>query len=365
MADALSLRELNRATLARQMLLGREAVSAVDAVGRLAGMQAQEPRPPFVGLWTRVEGFDREELDVAIASHDVVRATLMRATLHLLPASEYWLYRTALEPALDAAFQGVAGKFAEGLDLDKVLAVARKELAGEPRNFKELTAALVAAFPGVDERAPRYFTRTGLPLLMVPSAEDRWGFPRTPRFELAEKRLGKGKQVRGAGGELVRRYLAAFGPASVADFATWSGIRKPAPLFEELSDELVVFAGDKSRELFDLPDAPRPGADVAAPVRFLPDFDNLVLGHADRRRIVAEEHRPLLTPGKNLRVKATFLVDGFVAGTWKAERKGKKATLALEPFGKLTKKATKELRTEGEELLRLLEPDAIAEFHPL
>lgn len=357
MAEALSLRALSRATLARQMLLEREAVCAVDAVGRLAGMQAQEPRPPFVGLWTRLDGFERKQLDEAIASHHVVRATLMRATLHLLPASDYWLYRSALEPALVAAFQGVAAKFAEGLDLDEVLAVARTELS-EPRNFKELTAALVDAFPGVDERAPRYFTRTSLPLLMVPGEEDRWGFPRTPRFELAEERLGKGKNVRGAGGELVRRYLAALGPASVADFATWSGIRKPADLFEEMRDELMVFAGDKRRELFDLPDAPRPDADVPAPVRFLPGFDNLVLGHADRRRIVSEEHRPLLTPGRNLRVKATLLVDGFVAGTWKADRKGKKATLALEPFVKLTKKARKELAHEAEALLGFLEPDA-------
>ncbi|MEA2403708.1 MAG: hypothetical protein QOE08_355 [Thermoleophilaceae bacterium] len=367
MAEALSLRELNRATLARQMLLGREKVGAVEAVGRLAGMQAQEPRPPFVGLWSRVEGFERGELDSAIASREVVRATLMRATLHLLPADDYWLYRRALEPALDAAFHGVAGKFAEGLDFDKVLAVARKELS-EPRNFKQLTAALVGAFPDVDERAPRYFTRTQLPLLMVPT-DDRWGFPRTPEFELAERQLGKGPKWRGAGGELVRRYLAAFGPASVADFATWSGIRKPAPLFEELRDDLSVFTLDGGkRELFDLPDAPRPGADVPAPVRFLPDFDNLVLGHADRTRIVSEEHRPLLTPGKNLRVKATFLVDGFVAGTWKAERKGKNATLVLEPFVKLKKAAMKELTAEAEALLRFLEPDAatfIAEFSPL
>ncbi len=369
MADALSLRELNRATLARQMLLEREKVAAVEAAGRLAGMQAQEPRPPFAGLWTRVEGFERGELDEAIASREVVRATSMRATLHLLPADDYWLYRTALGPALDAAFQGVAAKFAEGLDFDKVLDVARKELAGGPRNFKEITAALVKAFPKVDERAPRYFTRTQLPLVMVPSADDRWGFPRTPEFELAEKQLGKAKRPRGAGQELVRRYLAAFGPASVADFATWSGIRRPADLFEKLRDELEVFTleGGK-RELFDLPDAPRPGADVPAPVRFLPDFDNLVLGHADRTRIVSEEHRPLLTPGKNLRVKATFLVDGFVAGTWKAERKGKKATLPLQPFVKLKKAAMKEITTEGEELLRFLEPDAAtftAEFTPL
>ena len=362
MADPLTLRDLNRATLARQMLLARERVAAVDAVGRLAGMQAQEPRPPFVGLWTRVEGFEREELDAAIASRDVVRATLMRATLHLLPARDYWPYRAALEPALTAAFEGNAGKFADGMDLDRVLAVARNELAGGARDFKELTAALVKAFPDVDERAPRYFTRTRLPLLVAPSPDDRWGFPRTSRFELAEKQLGKEPEVRGAGEELVRRYLAAFGPASVADFQTWSGIRGAAPLFEALRDELAVFKleGGGRRELFDLPGAPRPGPDAEAPVRLLPDFDNLVLAHADRTRIVSEEHRPKLTPGKNLRVLATFLVDGFVAGTWKAERKGKQAMLTLSPFSTLKKAAMKELTSEAEALLAFLEPDASA-----
>jgi DNA glycosylase AlkZ-like len=352
----LTLRELNRATLARQLLLEREKVSAGEAVGRLAGMQAQEAKHPFAGLWSRVEGFGRDDLKSALNEREVVRATLMRATLHLMSAADYAAFRTAVAPALTAAMTGALRGRDQGLDLKKLLPVARKLVKQEPRDFNELRGLLAKEFPKVNERALGYAVRTHLPLVMVPT-DDRWAFPSVARFTLAETWLDTKLSGDGAPDELVRRYLAAFGPASAADFQTWSGLKGMKSVFTGLRDELEVFEDEQGRELFDLPKAPRPGDDVPAPPRFLPEFDNLVLAHADRTRLLADEHRGAVVT-KNLRVRATFLWDGSVAGTWKVERKRKAATLLLSPFESLPKRATKALAEEGEALLRFVEEDA-------
>jgi Winged helix DNA-binding domain len=352
----LTLRELNRATLARQLLLEREKVSAGEAVGRLAGMQAQEAKHPFAGLWSRVEGFGRDDLKSALNEREVVRATLMRATLHLMSAADYAAFRTAVAPALTAAMTGALRGRDQGLDLKKLLPVARKLVKQEPRDFNELRGLLAKEFPKVNERALGYAVRTHLPLVMVPT-DDRWAFPSVARFTLAETWLDTQISGDGAPDELVRRYLAAFGPASAADFQTWSGLKGMMSVFTGLRDELEIFEDEQGRELFDLPKAPRPGDDVPAPPRFLPEFDNLVLAHADRTRLLADEHRSAVVT-KNLRVRATFLWDGSVAGTWKVERKRKAATLLLSPFESLPKRATKALAEEGEALLRFVEEDA-------
>jgi hypothetical protein len=198
-----------------------------------------------------------------------------------------------------------------------------------------------------------------MPLVMEPSG-DRWGFPRAACFGLADSLLADAPADPEAATEaLVLRYLGAFGPATPADFQTWSGLKGAKAVFARLRERLHVLADEGGRELFDLPDAPRPGEDMPAPPRFLPDFDNIVLAHADRTRIVADEHRRDLVT-KNLRVRATFLVDGVVSGTWAITRKGKKATLAIEPFEPLPKRggAVKALAAEGEALLRFVEEDA-------
>jgi hypothetical protein len=321
----------------------------VEAIERLAGMQAQEPRPPFLGLWSRLEGFAREDLIDALGDGSAVRGLLMRGTLHTVSARDFRAFRPVVQPVLSAAYAGVDKRRREGVDVDAVLPVARELLKEEPRTFNALRGLLSERFPDANERGLGYAARTHLPLTMVPT-EDRWGFPRDAKFALAE--AGDDGSPR----TLVRRYLAAFGPATAADAQTWSGLRGVAEVLEEM-DDLERFEDDQGRTLFDLPDAPRPDADVPAPVRFLPEFDNLVLAHADRTRLLDDEHRPLVVT-KNLRVKATFLVDGRVAGTWKSARKGKKASLALEPFGKLRKKDIKALTAEGEQLLRLVEQEA-------
>ncbi|MBO2454999.1 AlkZ family DNA glycosylase [Actinomadura barringtoniae] len=357
MTETLTLRALNRATLARQLLLERADVPVPEAVERLCGLQAQEPKPPFLGLWTRLEGFEVADLLGAVRDRALVRATMMRGTLHLMSAPDYLALRAPLQPILNGGLR-VLGNRAEGLDLDKVLPAARALLNEKPRTFNEIRALLQEEFPEVNDRALGFAVRMCLPLVMVPT-EDRWGFPRTSEFTLAESWLGDAPAPAPADSPdaLVLRYLAAFGPASAADAQEWSGFAKLGEVLERLRPQLRVFSDEKGRELFDLPDAPQPDEDTPAPARFLPEFDNLVLAHADRTRIIAAEHRPSLTT-KNLRVRSTFLWDGFAAGLWEMERKRKVATLRLLPFGKLTKRALNELTAEGERLLRFAEPDA-------
>ncbi len=354
----LSARELNRATLARQMLLERARDLAVPAaVERVGGLQAQEPKHPFAGLWTRVEGFSAAALLDAIAERAVVRATLMRSTLHVFSAADYAALRLALQPPMSVALR-VLGARAEGLDPDAVGSATRELLAGHPMTFDAVRAGLQERFPDVNDRALGYAARTLVPLVMVPDRETRSGYPRVCEFALAEEFLD-GPLAPAAPAALVTRYLGAFGPASAADAQAWSGIGGMKGVLDGMRDRLEVFADERGRELFDLPGAPRPGADAAAPVRYLPEFDNLVLAYDDRTRVIAGEHRPRVTT-KNLRVKATFLVDGVVAGTWAIAVKRRVATLALEPFGRLPKRVVKALTEEGEALARFAEPAAKA-----
>ena len=353
--ETLTLRAINRATLARQMLLAREPVSTVDAIESLLGLQAQEPKPPFTALWSRVAGFEREALRSALQAREVVRATLMRGTLHLMSGRDYAAFRAPLQPVLDQGLR-MLGDRAEGLDTEAVFLAAEALLHAEPRTFNELRGLLQAEFPDVNERALGFAVRMLVPLVMVPTS-DPLGFPSAARFTLAEPWLGTRLADASERGPLVRRYLAAFGPATAADAQTWSGLQGLAAVLSELRPELRVFRDERGRELFDVPDAPRPGEDVEAPARFLPEFDSLLLAHADRTRIVADAYRPSLVT-KNLRVRATFLWDGFVQGTWTAERRRKEATLLLAPFTKLPRAAERALREEGESLLRFLEPEA-------
>jgi hypothetical protein len=357
-AELLTLGQLNRATLARQLLLGRADLPVVEAVERLAGMQAQEPKPPFVGLWTRLRGFARADLVEALHGRQVVRATMMRGTLHLVSARDYAALRATLQPMLSASMK-LLGDRAAGLALDAVLTAARRLIAERPRTFEETRAALRALFPDVNDRALGFATRMSLPLVMVPTA-DRWSFPSNAAFALAEEWLGGPLDDAGAPERLVVGYLGAFGPASTADAQEWSGLGGLKPVFEALRPRLVAFRDESGRrELFDLPGAPRPDAAVPAPPRLLPEFDNLVLAHAVRTRVLADEHRGRVVT-KNLRVNATFLVDGRVAGIWRIERKRATATLSIAPFDPLPPAAATALCEEGEALLRFVEGDASA-----
>jgi hypothetical protein len=347
----LSPRELGRATLARQLLLGRQELSATEAAGRLAGMQAQEPGPPYLGLWSRLEGFEAEELLAAIEQREVVRAALMRGTLHLLPASDFIRLRAAIAPAVGAGMLRVLGKRAAGIDVDELVAEGRSLFdSSDALSAKAMRDSLAELHPEADVRALAAVVRTQLPLVRVPDG-GRWGFTPKAPFTDAERWLGKPLRESADRKELVRRYLAAFGPATVKDAEAWSGVDGLAPAF---GDDLVRLGDEAGRDLYDLPDAPRPAGDTDAPVRLLPEFDSLLLAHADRSRVIADRHREHLT-SKNLRVRATVLVDGMVAAFWRQE---KKATLVVEPLRRLKAGERGAIEEEARGLLAFAEPKA-------
>jgi hypothetical protein len=317
------------------MLLAREKVKVVAAVERLGGMQAQLARPPFIGLWSRIENFQRDDLRKAIAKRDVVRATMMRGTIHLMSRRDYLAFRAPLQPMLTRGALRTPATF----DAEEA-----RTFFAEPRTFDDLRKHLLQQNPKADERAIAYTIRMNLPLIQVPT-DAEWSYPGQACFTLVESWLGEPIAPDAKPHALALRYFAAYGPASVADLQSWSGLGAMKSVVEELRPKLRVFRDASGKELFDLPKAPRPDEETPAPVRFLPEYDNLLLAFSDRSRIIAAEHRPRIFT-RNLVVPPTFLVDGFVAGMWKIERKEVK----LDPFVKLSKKTREELERESEAL---------------
>jgi len=332
-----STRELNRATLARQLLLERAGGDVVEAVGRLGALQAQEPRPPFVALWSRLEGFAADDLNAAIAAKTLVRGTLMRGTVHVARAEDFLAWQPLLAPFGVEAMRTLLGARIAGVDVDAIVADARELFAdGRALSAKQLRDELAARHPDADVRAVAAISRYSLPLVRVPEG-GRWGFKPTSPFTDAHAWLGRDPVAAPDLDALVRAYLAAFGPATPRDAAQWLG-----------GDVRAGFEQDGLLRLgsyYDLPDAPRPGADAEAPVRFLADFDSLVLAHADRSRVIADEHRKALTT-KNPRVRATVLVDGMVAGFWTIERK----RVVVEPLRQLRAAERRAVDAEAERL---------------
>ncbi len=359
MADhILTLRQLNRTTLARQMLLAREALTVEAAVARLVGMQAQLASAPFVGLWTRLADFRRDDLANAIEQRTIIKATLMRATLHLFAAEDYLRLRQTIQPALEAAFAGIAKQRGGLPEIPKILTFARDYITEQPRSFADISAHFADLMPDEDIGAIRYAIRTHLPLIQVPVAKG-WCYPGNPEFTLAETWLGQTPAETDQFDELILRYLAAFGPASITDMQKWSGMVKLKDRIEALRPQLTAYRDEGKRELFDLPDLPVLDGDTPAPIRFLPEYDNLLLAHDKRTRVVADVHRKgVYLPG--LRVAATFLVDGFVRGAWKIEKAKGTVTLVLDPFEPLAKSDLQALTDEGERLVRFVEADAKA-----
>lgn len=341
--STLTTRRLNRATLARQLLLERHDIGTEAAIERLAGMQAQEPGPPYVGLWSRLEGFESGQLAGLIEARKGVRATSMRGTVHLHTAKDLLALRATIAPAIEAGILGSLRARAADIDVPALVEEGRELFDKHGAlTAKEMRDALEKAHPGGDVRGLAAILRTHLALVRVPDG-GRWGFTPKAPFTPAEEWIGKPAAKRANGPKLVERYLAAFGPASVADAEAWLGARGLAPAFEKL--DLKRFTDEEGRELFDLPDAPRPPEDAPAPVRFVPEFDNLVLAHRDRTRVISDEHRKSLT-SKNLRVRATVLVDGRVAAFWKLDKK----KLVVEPLVKLKKADREEIEAEREGL---------------
>ncbi|MER6579902.1 winged helix DNA-binding domain-containing protein [Nonomuraea sp. NPDC001023] len=317
----LSTRALNRATLARQLLLDRAGLPVLDAVAHLCGLQAQEPQEPFTGLWSRLRAFDPATLSGLLTGRDVVRTHLMRRTVHLVTAADVLAWRARHDAMLRQRVLGVYRRELAGVDLDELAAAGRAVLAdGEPRSMSQLARAVAGRWPGPGPRALGEMLVAALvPMAQLPP-RGLWRTRAGVRNLPLSSWLGREVDPPSADGSdpvgqaLVRRYLAAYGPAATADLRAWSGLAGLPRAVAAVREELVAFRDERGRELLDLPRAPRPDPGTPAPVRFLPAFDNAVLGYDDRGRIIDREHRGLSVAGARM-----VLVDGRVSATWTVE----------------------------------------------
>ncbi|MCY1515724.1 Winged helix DNA-binding domain protein [compost metagenome] len=351
MAAVLSRRALNRATLARQMLLARRKASVVQAIEKLAGLQAQAPNPPYIGLWSRLEGFHRAQLTDALKSRRIVRMSTLRATLHLMTAADAWAWRPLLEPVHQRGLSGLHARALEGVDRAAVVKAGLALLDDGPLTGTALGQALAVRWKDHAPASLAALIRNNVPLVHLPPAGS-WNSHQNALLQPLGDWLGDatGEIAAATQDDLLLRYLAAFGPATLADAGAWSGLTGWKAVAERLRPQLRVFTGEQGQELFDLPRAPRPDPDTPAPPRLVAEWDNLLLSHADRRRVLDEAHRARVFTINGI-VRGTVLLDGFVAGTWKIERATRTATLVLEPF---TRWSAADRRGVEEEALRLL-----------
>ncbi len=353
---ALSTKRLNRILLARQLLVRRRRMPTLAAIEHLVGMQSQAPRAAYVGLWTRLHRFRPEQLENLMLSRQVVRIALMRSTIHLVSAADCLELRALMQPAVTRTSRHTRLRQAAGVT-DAELAAAGRELVDEePRTFGELGRLLMERWPGCDATALAMGVRELIPLVQVPP-RGLWSAGGEARHASAQYWLGREpkRASEAALDRLLLRYLAAYGPASVRDaqaFTGLTGLREP---FDRLRPRLDVHHDDRDRELFDVPGAPIPTARLRAPARLLPEFDNIMLAHDDRRRILADGDMSLLALANGL--KPAFLVDGFVAGSWRLRRGREASTLELTPFESVPRAALAELRDEGRRLLSLAAPE--------
>jgi hypothetical protein len=369
----LSQRAVGRATLARQHLLERIAGDALSEVAHLAGMQAQAPLAPYVGLWTRLRDFAAEELSALYRQRQVVRLALMRSTIHLVTAQDALAWRTLVDPVIERSTHAAFARHYRGLDRDALVEAARALTEQEPRTFAELGALLAEQFPGRDAAALAQAARAGLALVQIPP-RGLWGENGRIAHTTTRAWLGSDPLDKPDVDAMVLRYLAAFGPASIMDAQMWSGLTRLREVFDRLRPDLRVDQGENGTELFDLPDCPRPDADVPAPARFLPEYDNLLFSHADRARVNPHGYPIPLFPG-NGAVLGCFLLDGVHRGAWRTERKtpktgrtrnsrsgaeaeGASILLTVQHFGPLTSAEREELTREGLALLAFLAPHA-------
>ncbi|WP_039947178.1 winged helix DNA-binding domain-containing protein [Streptomyces sp. NRRL S-118] len=333
-SPVLSTRALNRATLARQLLLRRTPMSAEHAVGHLVGLQAQNTRPPYYALAARLDGFRPEELSGLMESRAVARIVTVRSTIHTHTADDVLRLRPLVQPARDREVKLFRSGLT-GVDLERLAALTRSLVEERPRTPKEIRDALLERWPHSDPLALTVAARCLLPLVQV-TPRGLWDRSGQVVLTTAEAWLGREAEPPATADATVLRYLAAFGPASVKDMQTWSGLTRLREAFERLRPRLLTFRDESGTELFDLPDAPRPDPDTPAPPRFLPEFDNLLLSHADRTRVVPAQYKDRTWKGNQ--AYRTFLVDGFLAGVWRLEEtKGGAAVLTVQPFGPLTR----------------------------
>jgi hypothetical protein len=352
----LGTRALNRTLLARQLLLERVSLPAAKVVERLVGMQAQTPESPYYALWARLRRFRPEELARLLEGRKVVRLSMMRSTIHLVSAADCLALRPVLQPVQERNLFTASpyGRRLAGMDLAALVRAGRALLEEQPRSIAELAAGLRTRWPKRDGQSMAYGIRNLLAMVQVPP-RGLWGQGGLARGTTAERWLGRPLGRDRSPDRLVLRYLAAFGPASARDVEAWSGLQGLEPVLEGLR-RLRRFQDQKGTALYDLPRAPRPDPDTPAPPRFLPDYDNVFLGHADRTRIVDETLRLRHRSGVDMRA-CPFLLDGFIAGSWRIDRRRPGATLTIAPWARLAKKDASALADEGLRLLEFAAPE--------
>jgi hypothetical protein len=357
-SPTLDRRSLNRALLARQLLLERVDRSPGEVVEHLVGLQAQEPIDPYVALWSRITDFDPMHLSHLLSDRQVVRAQLLRATIHLVTARDILGMRPVLRPVLERMLASGSpfgrSLAAAGIDLPAVAAAGRELLDTAPRTRAELRDAMGPQFPTADPTALAQAVTFLVPVVQVPPRA-LWRRSGQARWAPVESWLDQPFGPEEAPDGLVRRYLAAFGPAAAADVRAWSGLTNAADILDRLRPSLVGFRDEAGRELLDVPDGPRPDPDTPAPIRFLPVYDNVVLSHADRGRIVGEEHRRAVVSLDAVNF-GSILVDGFARAFWRIARQDGSVSLDIALLEELAPAETDAVGAEGERLLAFLEP---------
>ena len=356
MPDRLDRRRLNRATLTRQLLLERAELTTLDAVEHLVGLQAQAPQSVYVGLWSRLASFDPAAAGEALERRDLVRTHAMRATVHLFSRADALRLRALMQPMLDSRFQSAGiPRDLPGVDLEEVRRLARGIATPVPLTRVELGRRLAEAFPGVSETALAYAATYLEPLVQVPP-RGVWRHRGAVRWQTFRGWLGVEAGPAARIEDVLLRYLAAFGPAGVADMRTWSGLPGLREVVDQLRPRLRVFLDESGRELLDLPDAPRPEPDVPAPVRFLPEYDNVLLSHADRTRVIPDRRAVPLPPGEGARV-GTVLVDGVFRATWRLIPSAERAALSIDAQPRLSPQEADAVVDEARRLDGFLRPD--------
>jgi hypothetical protein len=375
MPDTLSARALNRALLDRQLLLRREplpgaagsrADRVIETVEHLVGLQAQAPFPPYYGLWSRLDGFRPEDLSSLILERRVVRIGLMRGTIHLVSADDCLRLRPVLQHVLERGLRANLGRQLTDIDRAALAAAGRALVEDRPMTFSEIGGALAPRWPQYPPNALAQGVRALVPLVQVPPRAV-WGQAGQAAHTSAEAWLGRPLAASASPDQVVLRYLAAFGPATVADAQAWSGLTGLREVVGRLEPRLRTFRDAQGRELFDLPDAPRPGPDTPAPVRLVAEFDNLILSHADRARVISEPDRQRLYT-KNGIFPGTVLIDGFVRGMWRVTTTRRTPVLTIELFGEAGGRDRDAVTAEGERLLEFAapgSPDAKLRFGPI